>query len=193
MPQTTVGLRQPKWLAEGQYGSTAMRRVDGALTPAVCGIASGVLPFGRIAVLDPATNVVTAVSGVPAAGSVLIIPVLNEKYGIPLAQLTAFPSGDLQQVGTIVDPAVGYPPGSLVDYITAGDIVMWTEEAVNIGDPVFYRYTAGAGVNTVLGRVRKTVDGALTPAAATPTLRFAEPIATAGLVLVRVFAAGISL
>jgi len=64
---------------------------------------------------------------------------------------------------------------------------------VNLGDPVFYRYTAGAGVNTVLGRVRKTVDGALTPAAATPTMRFAEPIATAGLVLVRIFAAGISL
>lgn len=174
MPQTTVAYRQSKWLAEGQYASTRHRTIDGAVQYAKNGAA--ILPFGRVAELNPVTNIITVLDGVITAGNLLVIPVLAEKFGIKLDDLAANSSA-----------GIGYPANyELVEYITSGDVVMYSEQAVNVGDPVFYRHTAAAVPNDVVGRVRKAAVANETPASALTTAQFAEQTAGAGLVTVRI-------
>ena len=174
MPQTTVAYRQNKWLAEGQYASTAHRRVDGAIQYAKNG--SVILPFGRVAELNPTTNIITPLDGTITAGNLLVIPVFTEKFGIKLDDLAANNS-----------EGVGYPAHyESVEYVTSGDVVMYSEEAVNVGDSVFYRHTAATAPNDVVGRVRKSAVATQTPADALTTAQFAEQTAGAGLVAIRV-------
>lgn len=147
MPQTTVKFRQTRWLAEGQRASSQPPRIDGAMEPAYNGEA-GILPFGRVSELDPATKKVTTLAGAPTTGNLLIVPIFTEKHGLSLLDLSADSN-----------PSVGYPQGDdvMVEYITEEDVVMWTEEAVNMGQQVHYRHTAGAAI---AGRVRGSADGA---------------------------------
>jgi hypothetical protein len=175
MPQTVVNSRMPKWLTEGQRASTQNPRIDGALANAYNGNAGGaILPFGRVARMDPATRIVTSLAGAaPAAGSLLIVPLFTEKFGMTLSQLITRPATDL-----------GYPgnnPNALVEYIVEDDVVMWTEVSVQAGQQVHYRHTA-AGGNTVLGRVRNAADASNT--ATFGTAYFAESRTGAGLVAV---------
>lgn len=146
MPQTTVKNRQARWLVEGQRASTHCPRIDGTMQAAYNGN-SGILPFGRVSVLNPVTNLVTTLAGAPAAGSLLIIPIFTERYGLSLETLSTRPALD-----------VGYPEGQdiQIEYITEGDVVMWSEEAVNAGDVVHYRAVATGA--EIPGRVRKTAD-----------------------------------
>lgn len=174
MPQTTVQYRQDKWLCEGQYASTAQRRIDGAIQFAKNG--NALLPFGRVATLDPATNIAAPLSGAPGGSLLLIIPIFTERFGLTLSSLISNDSSSF-----------GYPANyENVEYITMGDVVMYSEQAVNVGDPVFYRHTAAAAPNNVVGRVRKAAVTSETPASALTTARFAETTTAAGLVLVRV-------
>ena len=174
MPQTTVTYRQPRWLTEGQYASTGLRNVAGALENAFNGN-TGILPFGRVARMDPATRQVTTLAAAPAAGSVLIVPIYDECYGIDLATLSAKPP----------TTNLGYPKvdGVVVEYMTFGEIVMWTEVAVSVGDPVFTRHTASGG-NTIMGRVRNAADSTFTTAMT--NMRFAQSTTAAGLVAVSI-------
>ena len=170
MPQTTVSSRQSQWLGEGQYASTRARSVDGAVEEA---IASGFIAYGRVAVLNPVTNVVTALSGAPAAGSILIVPIMPDRLGMTMTEALAD-----------VAPDLGYPTGSMVEYLTQGDTVMWSENGGQLGSAVHYRITAGTAPNNKVGRVRNAVDGVNTATAT--TIRFAETKASAGLIAVRI-------
>jgi len=171
MPQTTVNYGLKKWLTEGQIADSSLRQIDGALHNAINH--NGVLPFGRIAVLDTTGNIVSPLSGAPSTGQILVLPVFVEKFGITLTQ--AFSNSN----------DVGYPADyEAVEYLTKGDIVMYSEEAVVMGDAVHYRHTAGTSPNDVVGRVRKSVDGANT--AQISTAVFAETTSGAGLVAVRI-------
>jgi len=170
MPQTTVSNRQPQWLGEGQYATTRARSVDGAVEEA---IASGFIAYGRVAVLNPLTNVVTALSGAPAAGSILIVPIMVDRYGMTMTDAFA-----------AVAPDLGYPTGSMVEYITEGDMVMWSENGGQLNGAVHYRITAGTAPNNKVGRVRNAADGVNTATAT--TIRFAETKAGAGLIAVRI-------
>lgn len=175
MPQTTVQYRQRKWLAEGQYASTGLRTVEGALQNAYNGNA-GVLPFGRLSAMDSTTRQVTTLAGAPASGTLLIIPVYAERYGLSLVELNTEPN--------ITD--IGYPEGDdvLIEYMTTGEIVMYSEVAVEAGDPVFARHTAN-GADDVIGRVRNVDDTG--NVIALPTgFKFAETTTAAGLVAVTV-------
>lgn len=174
MPQTTVQFRQKTWLTEGQYASTDYRTIEGAIAPAYNGN-TGILPFGRVSQMVPGTRQVTTLSGAPASGRLLIVPIYAERYGIELSVLHA----------AAAPAALGYPdePGVLVEYLTRGDIVMWSEVAVAAGDPVFARHTA-AGGNTVLGRVRNAADS--TNTVAMTGWRFAQSTTAAGLVAVSI-------
>lgn len=173
MPQTTVAYSQPDLLVEGQIASTATRSIEGAIAYAKNGAA--VLPFGRVAELNPATGIVSSLSGAITAGNILIIPVYTEKFGIKLEDLAANST------------ALGYPANyENVEYITMGDVVMYSEQAVNPGDPVFYRHTAATAPNNVVGRVRKAAVTDETPAAALMTAKFISQTAGAGLVIVRI-------
>ena len=172
MPQTTVRNRMRKWSAEGQIATIQPNRVDGALENAYNGN-PGILPFGRVSLLNPTTKRATTLAGAPAAGSLLIVPILTDKYGTPLATFSTRPALEF-----------GYPASktALVEYITEEDVVMWSEEAVTYGRQVHYRHTAGLG--TVLGRVRQSADAATT--ATLGTCYFAESTTAAGLVAVTI-------
>ena len=174
MPQTTVQYKPKQWLCEGQYATTAIRTIRGALENAYNGN-TGLLPFGRISELDPTTRQVTTLSGAPTSGNLLIVPVYAERYGLTLDKLKTEPAAE----------EFGYPEGSdvLVEYMTMGDIVMYSEVAVEAGDPVFARHTASGG-NTVLGRVRNAADS--TNTVAIPGFSFAQSTTGAGLVAVTV-------
>lgn len=173
MPQTSVQYRQPALLTEGQIATTKQRSIEGAIANAKNGAA--VLPFGRVAEMNPATRIVTSLDGAPTAGNVLIIPVFTERFGLSLQELAANSAN------------IGYPPDyELVEYITFGDVVMYSEQAVNPGDPVFYRHTAGDAPNTIVGRVRKATVLDETPATALATARFIETTGGPGLTIVRV-------
>lgn len=175
MPQTTVESRQNKWLCEGQYATTSQRRVDGALQYAKNG--STILPFGRLAVLDPATNIVAPLSGAPAATSLLVLPIFTEKFGLSLSDAVAANASSV---------VIGYPPNyENVEYATLGDFVVWSEVAVNAGDPVFFRHTAASAPNNVIGRFRKAAVAGETGATALSGARFIEQTGAAGLVVVR--------
>lgn len=178
MPQTSVEFRQPKWLCEGQYATTSQRRVDGALQAARNGAA--ILPFGRLAQLNPATNIISPLAGAPAANLLLVIPIYIERLGIPMQTLID---------ATFTNPAapIGYPPNyELVEYITMGDVVVWSETAVNPGDPLFYRHTAATAPNNLVGRFRATAVAGETNATAITNARFIEQTTGAGLAVVRV-------
>lgn len=190
MPQTSINLRQPKWLGEGQYATTNSRNVDGAVANALYDpTATTPLPYGRIAVLTPSTGIITALTGsAPSAGTLLVLPVWTDRYGLPFSTLTKqFTPAQLAAGGNLAEDAIGYPPNSYVEYATEGDFIMWSETAANIGDAVYYRMTSSGG-NTVLGRITKTQDGTAANTPALPTLRYAETITAAGLVAVRVTA-----
>jgi hypothetical protein len=170
MPQTTMTSRQVQWLGEGQYASTRARSVDGAVMSAY---ADGFVAYGRVAVLDPLTNKVKALTGAPAATDIIVIPVLQERFGetIPNMLLNTLPD-------------IGYAAGSMVEYITEGDVVMWSENGGTLGNAVFFRHAAGVAPNNKVGRVRKDADAALTTQKT--TIRFAETKTSAGLIAVRV-------
>jgi hypothetical protein len=170
MPQTAINSRQVQWLGEGQYATTRNRSVDGAVMQAV---AAAFIAYGRVAVLDPATNLVSPLSGAPAAGLILVVPILVDRYGVALNTALQSDPGDL-----------GYPQGSMVEYITQGDIVMWSENGGTLGGDVHFRHTAAAAPNNKVGRVRNAADGSNT--ATKNTMKFAETKTTAGLIAVRI-------
>jgi hypothetical protein len=171
MPQTGISSIQQKWLGEGQYASTRARSVDGAVQQA---IANGFIPYGRVAVLNTSTNRISALNGAPANDAVLVIPILVERYGMSLAEAYADPAtGDL-----------GYPDGAMVEYITEGDVVMWSENGGTIGGAVHFRHTAAAAPNNKLGRIRNAAVADQTDTRG--SLRFAETRSGAGLIAVRV-------
>jgi hypothetical protein len=170
MPQTAINSRQVQWLGEGQYATTRNRSVDGAVMQA---IAAAFIAYGRVAVLDPATNMVSPLSGAPAATAILIVPILVDRYGVALSTALLDTAQDM-----------GYPQGAMVEYITQGDVVMWSENGGVLGGDVHFRHTAAAAPNNKLGRVRSAADGSNT--ATRTTMTFAETKTTAGLIAVRV-------
>jgi hypothetical protein len=135
--------------------------------------ADGFVPYGRVCVLDPATNKVKALTGAPLTTDIIVIPVLQERFGETIPNL---------QLNTPID--LGYPSGSMVEYITEGDVVMWSENGGTLGSAVFFRHAAGVAPNNKVGRVRKDADAALTTTKS--TIRFAETKTSAGLIAVRV-------
>lgn len=177
MPQTTIGFRQGQAISEGQYATTAQRRIDGAIENFKNGLA-GILPFGRVVVRDPADTTRQKVILPTAAAATqppIGICVLDEEWGISLA--------DLQSA---VAPTLGYPQGDnvIVGVTRMCDIWMYTEEAVVAGDAVQYRYASGAA-GTQLGRVRKTAVASET--STLPNAQFLTPASANSLVIVRLF------
>lgn len=171
MPQTSVQQRLNKWLTEGQLASTKQRDIDGALQYAKNG--NAVLPFGRVSKLTIATNIVTPLDGAIGAGEILVIPIFTEKFGLKLDDLYAN------------NGSVGYPANyENVEYITEGDVVMYSETAGNVGQPVAYRHTAASSPNDVVGRIRNAA--VVDEAVAMTTVFYAEQISAAGLVACRV-------
>lgn len=66
------------------------------------------------------------------------------------------------------DLAYGYPAKTEIDVVTSGDIWVEVEEAVEPGDPVYFRKES-KGANTVVGKFRKTDDRVTVGDAATAT------------------------
>jgi len=71
--------------------------------------------------------------------------------------------------------------GEPVGVMTEGDIWVWTEVAVAINDPVYFRHTAGTAPNDVLGRFSKTSGANVT---LVPNAVFVTSTSAAGLAVI---------
>ncbi|MBW4692208.1 MAG: hypothetical protein KME27_10625 [Lyngbya sp. HA4199-MV5] len=188
MPQTTVGYRQNKWLTEGQVGDTSIRRLDGAIVNTPNG-ETGVLPFGRVTHLVNGKAVLPT-QAADATHLILGVNIFNERWGLYLRDLLKQQSG-LQASGTIPENAVGYPAltNVLVETMTMGDIVMYSEEALNPGDLIAYRFATASLSGSQLGQIRKgftgTAAGAQVGCELLPGARAYEACSAGSLVLVR--------
>lgn len=60
------------------------------------------------------------------------------------------------------DEAGGIASGKQFDVCLKGEIAVFAEEAVSVGDPVYFRAVA-KGTNTILGRFRNDVDATADP------------------------------
>ena len=56
----------------------------------------------------------------------------------------------------------GYQDKRELDALIEGEIWVWYEDAVTLGDQVYYRHTAGTSPNDLVGRFRATADGTST-------------------------------
>lgn len=150
MPQTAINYRQPQFLNEGQYYTTSPRRIDGAVVPFPNG-QGAVLPFGRVCHLVAGKAVLPS-QAADATHQILGVSILNERYGLTVPTLVGDP--------TTVEE--GYPndPNALVECMTMGDIVMFSEEALVPGDSIAYRFDTASLAGSKLGRVRKYFSGA---------------------------------
>ena len=89
---------------------------------------------------------------------------LDKQVVIPSAATPAF-FGVAKRITGLENPNTGtlertsYLDKETVSVIRVGTVHVYSEQAVNAGDPVYYRHTAGAG-GTVLGRFRKDDDTA---------------------------------
>lgn len=173
MPQTGISYRQKRWLAEGQIADTSIRRLEGAMESVLNGEA-GVLPYGRVIVRNAQGKAVLPTAAATAAAPILGISLLRERDGISISDLM------------LTTPAIiGFPVGSIVEYMQMGDIVCTSEEAItatDVGAPVFYRYATGAG-GTERGRVRKSAVAS--ESEALPGAKFMTIAPAGGLVVVR--------
>ena len=168
-PQTTVKFAPTQWKAEGQLATTGERHVLGALNPAYNGEPLRVIPFGRVAYLNPETNKVTRPAAAPEKGTVIIVPVLAARFGLQLTGMRSravspvsspLPSNATDQqkqdyqeekrdlsiaTAKAQDEIQGYPPGSdiQIEYYRTGTVVMWTEDPVIMGAPVYFRHVDG--------------------------------------------------
>lgn len=168
MVQTRVNLFQfnnPPF--EGQYADTAPRVIDGAIEQHF-NDTSAFIGFGRVVVIG--SNSRSAVLPSSANDVILGVTVLNERCGILASDLI------------LNTPSIGYPPKCQIDYMTTGDIIVYSEEAVNYGDPVYYRFTAAASPNNIVGRFNKTSSAATK---ALPNAKFMGKTLAAGLVRIR--------
>lgn len=178
MPQTTVSFRQGLAIGEGQYATTAPRRVDGVIEGLLVG--STPLPMGRIVVRDPSDATrrrIMLPTAVAATQPPIGIAVLDEEWGVSLGALTAVTNPIIQYPAEANNPGVSF----------LGDFWMWSEEPILPADigvtPVLYRYATDAAPNDQLGRVRKTTVAAKTDTL--PRAFFQTATAAAGLVIVR--------
>jgi hypothetical protein len=183
MPQTAVNFRQPVAIGEGQIADTSIRRLEGAITNVLNGMAGGaMLPFGRVIHRNAQGRAVLPSAAASAATPILGVSLLVEKYGVPMPTL-------IGTQGTLESTAipVGFPAGALVEYMQMGDIWMLTEEAIlpaDVGAGVFYRYAGGTAPNNVAGRVRKSAVAS--EAEALPNAKFMNTAPAGGLVIVRI-------
>lgn len=193
MPQTTINRRQPAWLGEGQYATTAERRVEGAIQRVLNGVA-GILPYGRVIIRNNAGRALlpsAAAVAVPTAtaGPILGVSIMKEGWGVPLNTALRQPTPAEIQSGTVIpEGQIGYPQGDvMVEFINQGDVIMVTEESITDADVlstgVFYRYAGGTAPNNVPGRVRKSAVAS--EAEALPNAKFVSTAPAGGLVIVR--------
>lgn len=112
----------------------------------------------------------------------------DRQVKIPAGATPAF-FGVAQRIIGLENPNDGtfertsYLDKETVSVVRSGYIWVYSEQAVNAGDPVYYRHTAGAG-GTVLGRFRKDDD--TSTANLIDGASFETTITAEGLVLVRI-------
>lgn len=77
-----------------------------------------------------------------------------------------------------------YEIGEVVSVVRKGYIFVYSEQAVNKGDPVYYRITANTAPNDVIGRFRKDSDSGKAVLLASAT--FEKTISAAGITIIRI-------
>lgn len=166
MPQKSIQLFQPPAF-EGMQATSALSVIRGASQEL---FNAGTVPiaFGSGVELKQGGQIYLPTS---ATTAIFGFSYLNEQWG--------------QDFRTVILDGTGRPaiaPNTPIPVLTFGDIWLWSEEAVNDGDPVFVRIVAATAPNNIIGRVRKTADS--TNTLAYSKARFIMRSTGAGLVKV---------
>lgn len=129
---------------EGMLASLALHQVRGPEREYKNAEASATIYAGRavVAGTNPGDVVLPSATGQTFLG----IAFLNPQWGISEPDMLDGTNGP------------GFKPTQPVSVFTFGDIWVYSEVAVNPGDPVYFRHTAGTAPNTVIGRFRKNAD-----------------------------------
>lgn len=72
----------------------------------------------------------------------------------------------------------------VVSVVRTGYIFVYSEQAVDKGDPVYYRVVAGTAPNNIIGRFRKDDDSG--DAVLLPSATFEKTISAAGITVIRI-------
>src|SRR5579885_2055892 len=163
MPQQSV-LYTPAGGYEGQPASHSLQEIRGALQELNVAVGSPIIYPGRACIFgaNPGDIILPSATGGVFAG----IAVLNDQWGETESDLEAG-----------LPP--GYKPGYPIGLATFGDWWVYSEVAVNINDPVYFRYTAAAAPNNVIGRYSNVAGTGFDPV---PKARFLDKSAGAGIV-----------
>lgn len=137
MAQTSVSYSTGR-AYEGMLATTERTQISGNLNDFING-GTTPLPIGRVVVRKPST---TGELVLPSAtGQVVLGITFADPFNI---QTTVS--------NLLTGTEVGYPIGELVPFYTKGTGWVYVEAAVAYGDRVFFRHTASAAPNNVLGR-----------------------------------------
>lgn len=162
MPQTSISYSPAKGY-EGMCASHSLQEIRGALQELnVAGTATIYPGRACVAGTNPGEIILPSATG----GVFMGLAVLNDQWGETEADLEA-------------GLAPGYKPSYPIGLATFGDWWVYSEVAVNVNDPVYFRYTAAAAPNDVIGRYR---NAATTGFDQVPKARFLDKSAGAGLV-----------
>lgn len=162
MPQTSVSYSPAKGY-EGMCASHSLQEIRSALQELHVAGAAIIYP-GRACVFgtNPGEIILPSATGGVFAG----IPVLNDQWGQSEADM-------------IAGLPPGYKPNQPIGLATFGDWWVYSEVAVNVNDPVYFRHTAAAAPNDVIGRYR---NAATTGFDLIAKARFLDKSTGAGLV-----------
>ena len=169
MPQKTVTLTQGIGY-EGQIIASNAQVIRGAIRP-YFNRTNAVIPYGRVVVKVSGSKVnvqLPAASGSVPEGIAIFNDFTSPVY--------------LENL-----PTQGYDIGSQVSVLKGlgADVIVWSEVAVDIDDPVFYRHAGADNITTFLGRFSNVTGANFT---AYPVARFITKTTGAGLAVINLSA-----
>lgn len=167
MPQTSIQYSPAKGY-EGMQATHAIVQRRGAAGEYVVGGAVRI-PFGRAVVFN-------------TDGKIILPSATTQRFaGLAGANIQW---GETEN-GLLTGTPAGFNVGEPIGPVVQGDFWVYSETAVAIGDPAFYRAVAAAAPNNVVGRWRNAAAAGET--VAVTNAKFATATAGPGLVILSLF------
>ena len=133
MPQTNYDYISIRPFREGQLASSVPKLSRSALNET-----GGIIPYGRVIVLDGGKPALPSETGQEVIGISWLVQIYEN------------------QLDSNSDS--GYPDNVMFDYLAQGEIAVYVEEDVAVGDAVYFRHTANGAGKNIIGRFRNDAD-----------------------------------
>lgn len=135
MPQTNYDYISVRPFREGQLASATPKVSRGILNET-----GAIIPFGRVITLDGTTRKAQ-------------LPSATGQTVLGISWLVQIYENELN-----ANSDSGFPDGVMFDYLVQGEIAVYVEEDIALGDPVYFRHTANGAGKAIVGRFRNDAD-----------------------------------